>query len=275
MTPGVYEHLTFEQYAAIDAVNASTLVAASKTLDSALVEKEDTPGMRLGRAFHAFTLQPDVWARDWVTLPEGMTRKGNVWKDFKESNKGKDILSDDEFSTIKIMCGILYSGKYETARLLLEGCDKRELTLVWRHPKWGCLCKARLDGYNSGLHAIVDIKTSTTADPERWMNMILRAGGKPHWQPAWYLEGAKEVLDAECETFLWALFETKAPWGIQVVEATHPAEGESDMVYLASQEMAPVLERYLEAKRSNKWPGRPDKVIKASVPKWYLKTINI
>jgi hypothetical protein len=248
MEPGIFETLSFAEYAEIDAVNASTLVAASKTLAHCLVDKEDTPGMRLGRAFHALTLQPVVWKYDWCVLPEKMTRRCNAWKEFKAANEGKEILSIEEMSTIRSMRASLDTGKYETARNLIEGCDKRELTLVWKHKKWGCLCKARLDGYSSSLNAIVDLKTGQTADPEKWVNIGLRAGGKPHWQVAWYLQGVRETLDPECKTFLWILFETKAPYGISVVKATPPDEGESDMAYLAEIEMEPILKRYLEAK---------------------------
>jgi hypothetical protein len=169
----------------------------------------------------------------------------------------------------------LDTGKYETARNLIEGCDKRELTLVWKHKKWGCLCKARLDGYSSSLNAIVDLKTGQTADPEKWVNIGLRAGGKPHWQVAWYLQGVRETLDPECKTFLWILFETKAPYGISVVKATPPDEGESDMAYLAEIEMEPILERYLEAKSRGVYPGRPDRVVSGNLPVWYMKSVNI
>jgi hypothetical protein len=165
----------------------------------------------------------------------------------------------------------LDTGKYETARNLIEGCDKRELTLVWKHKKWGCLCKARLDGYSSSLNAIVDLKTGQTADPEKWVNIGLRAGGKPHWQVAWYLQGVRETLDPECKTFLWILFETKAPYGISVVKATPPDEGESDMAYLAEIEMEPILERYLEAKSRGVYPGRPDRVVSGKIPTWYMR----
>lgn len=275
MTPGVYANLTFAEYQAIDAVNASVIVAASKTLAHALVEKEDTPGMRLGRAFHAFTLQPNVWRRDWATLPEGMTRRGQKWTDFQEANKGKDVLDAGEMENMKGMWESLNSGKYETARALMEGCDRRELTLVWIHRKYGCLCKARLDGFHSGLKIIVDLKTSTTADPEKWLNTTLRAGGMPHFQVGHYLQGTKEVLDPECKTFIWILFEVKPPYGISVVQAAPAAEGESDMAYLAEIQMEPILERYLEAKRTGKFTGYPDRVVSGTLPKWFMKSVTI
>lgn len=270
MKPGVYENLTFAEYSAIDALNCSTIVAASRTMDATLYEKEDTPGMRLGRAFHAYLLQHNVWERDWVTMPEGMTRRGNAWKDFQLTNKDREILSSDEFVTIRCMQSSLHSGKYNTALIALKGAQRRELTLVWENKKFGCLCKARLDAILDNI--ILDIKTSTTADPERWFRTGLNAGIKGHWQAHWYREGVQALIDPDCKAFYWILFENKEPWGISVVKATPPDQGETDMAYLAEQEMEPVIDRYLAAKRSGVFSGRPDRVVSAKIPQYYLKT---
>lgn len=271
MEPGIYENLTFAEYTEIDAVNASTLVAASKTLAHTLVTKEETAAMRLGKLFHSITLE----SLPLAIMPEGMIRRGKAWEEWKARNLGLEIVSHDEITTIQIMSDSLRSGKYETARSLLEGCNRRELALVWIHRKYGCLCKARLDGYHSGLKIIVDLKTSTTADPEKWLNTTLRAGGMPHFQVGHYLQGVKEVLDPECRTFVWILFETKAPWGISVVQATPAAEDESDMAYLAEIQMGPILERYLEAKRTGVFAGYPDRVVSGTLPKWFMKSVTI
>lgn len=275
MKPGIYANLTFSEYQQIDALNASTIVAASRTMDSTLVEKEDTPAMRLGRAFHSYILQPDVWARDWILIPaDCQVGSGKGQRDrlqtFMDSIKtGQEIFSDTDCETVEAIKTSLYSGKYETARQALEGAQQREITLVWKNKKHGCLMKARLDAIWDNI--IIDIKTSTTADHERWMNIGLRAGGKPHFQVAHYRQAVQALIDPGCKTFIWILFENKAPWGISVVKATPPDEGETDMAYLAEQEMDPIIDRYLAAKRSGVFTGRPDRVQSISIPQYYIK----
>lgn len=271
MTPGVYYDLPFEEYQAIHAINCSKLVAFSKTPAHALVEKPDTNGMRLGRAVHAALLEPERFAKEWVTMPEDLTRRGKKWKDFQEENKTAQIISLSEMASIVGIIKSLNSGYYETARKLIALCDASEVTLVWMDRKHGCLCKARLDLISKSLGAIVDVKSSTTADPKQWARTAINAGGKPHFQPAWYIDGAKEIVEHPVNMFAWVLCEIKEPFGISVIQACPVPENMPDIVYLGELEIEPILEKYLACERSEKFPGRPDRVEFAEFPQWYWK----
>ena len=269
MKPGIYYNMSFEDYQAIDAINCSKLVAFNKTPAHALVEKDDTPGMRLGRAIHAALLEHDRFKKEWVAMPEGMKRMGKKWDDFQAEHKDSQIISGSEMGSITGIIKSLQSGYYETARKLIELCDASEVTLVWIDRKWGCLCKARLDLLALELGAIIDLKSSTTSDPQQWLKTAINAQGKPHFQPHWYLTGAKETIETEVNTFIWILVEVKEPFGISVIQATPVPEGERDIVYLAGLEIDPILAKYLTCKATNKFPGRQDQVVYADLPDWY------
>jgi len=272
MQPGFYR-MSFEEYQQIQAVNNSRLVAYSKTPAHALIVKDDTTSMRIGRAVHACLLEPDIYERKWAVMPEGMIRRGEKWKTWQEEHKESEILNATEETSIKGIVASLTSGDCETARKLIELCgNETETVLVWKHPKFGCLCKARLDGFNLDLKLIMDLKSSANADPEGWIKTGVNSGFLPHWQPAWYLQGAQTVIDPEFKTFLWILMETKEPFGISVVQAAPALEGQNDMVYLAQIQIEQTLERYLESERTGRFPGYPDKIVMGELPSWYIKT---
>lgn len=270
--PGVH-HMTFDEYAQIQAVNNSRLVAYNKTPAHALIYKPDTLAMRIGRAAHACLLEPDVYDKKWAVMPSGMIRRGKNWEAWQEENKGKEILNTAEEESIKGIVKSLSSGQYETARKLIELCGMdTEVVLIWKHPKFGCLCKCRLDGFALGdFNIVVDLKTTTNADPNDWIRTAINAKMQPHWQAAWYLQGAQEILSPDIKTFIWIVMENKEPFGISVIQAAPPPIGETDMAYLGKLQMEPVLERYLQSERTGKFPGRPDKVVHGILPSYYIK----
>lgn len=269
--PGLY-NMSFEEYAQIQAVNNSRLVAYNKTPAHALVYKPDTQAMRIGRAAHAMLLEPSLYAKKWAVMPDGMIRRGKKWEEWSAENEGKEILSLSEEESIKGIVKSLSSGEYDTARKLIELCgNDTEVVLVWKHPKFGCLCKCRLDGFAlREFNLIIDLKTTTDSDPDDWIRTAINAKGQPHWQVMHYLQGAQSVLSPEIKTFLWIVMEVKEPFGISVIQAAPAPTGESDMVYLAKLQMEPVLERYLQSERTGKFPGRPDKVIPGRLPQWFI-----
>jgi hypothetical protein len=274
MEPGVYK-MSFDEYAAIDAINNSVLVRASKTMAHATVQKEDTAAMKFGRDFHCYIMERELFNDRYVFAPEGIkfnTKDGKAWK---EAQGNKEIVSFEDQQTMAGMEKSLLSGEYETARNLIEKSQK-EMSLIWRHKYYGELCKARADLMFNELGIIADIKTCTNSDPESWLRTGLNAGSQPHFQPAWYLEGCESIteLKGQYNTFLWILMETNPPYGISVVQATPAPTGEPDMVLTAKSQIDDILPRYIAAKKSNHFEGRPDKIVHVSLPQYYLKGVS-
>lgn len=269
---GLYK-MPFSEYQQIQAVNCSRLTAYAQTPAHALIQKPETSAMRLGRAIHCAVLEPKLYETRWATMPDGMIRRGKKWEEWQEEHKEAEILSAEEEATIRGIVQSLGSGYYETARKLIELCgNDTEMVLVWKHRKFDCWCKARLDGFTpSNLGIIVDLKSTGNADPKQWIRTAINYSGHPHWQPSWYLKGAQAILGPEYETFLWILVETKEPFGISVVQASPPPEGQNNMIFLAQLQMDLTLERYLESDRTGNFPGYPDKIVMGELPAWYIK----
>jgi hypothetical protein len=242
MIPGIYRDLEFKKYLKIDAVSNGKVVAFSDNPAKSQVIKKQTPLMKFGSDFDKFLLETHLF------------NSGDV--------------KTDKLIDMGRMQNSLTSGRYETARNLIEKGEK-QVTLVWKHPKHGCLCKARPDILIEDLGIIVDVKTSTNVDPVGWFKTGLNAGLKPYYQPYWYMEGAKAV-GLDIKEFIWVVFQTKAPWGISVIRA------HKDFIYLASLEINNIIPEYLKCKKQNYFPGYPDKVVDIDPENfsWYFKSIG-
>lgn len=282
MEPGVYK-MGFDEYKAIDALNNSTLVAMKKTPAHALIEKEPTAAMLFGSAFDCFLLEPHWFALNYAVVPLDMkltTKEGKAWA---KENERKQIIKREDFDTFLKMDNSLHSGQYELARNLVERGEP-QFSLVWTHPKFDIPCKARPDLMAKDMNLIADIKTTTNAEPSAWFRTMLNAGILPHYQAAWYLEGANQTSEIEFKPhnemiseiiwppytdFLWILFETKPPHGISVIGAS------KEMLYLAQEEIKMLIPEYIEYRRKGHWPCYPDKIVEVQIPKWYYSTVNI
>ena len=275
LTPGIYK-MSFPDYQEIDAVNCTPLVRFNQLPILATIQKEDTPAMAFGRGFHSLLLERELFETRYQVMPKGMKRLGKKWEAFQEDFKGKEFISYDDSVTMLSMLDSLNSGRYETAKNLITN-SSHEVTVVWQHKIHPILCKARLDCAWPELGIIADVKTSTTADPDQWLRTAINAKGCPHFQASWYLQGANATAEEGItyHTFLWILFETKEPYGISVVQATPPPEGEQDMAYLGYLQIEELLPKYIQAKETGIWEGYPDKIVQASLPNWYIRNLQI
>jgi hypothetical protein len=245
--PGIYKGIPFDEYTKIDALNASTIVNFLKTPDSALVSITPTPAMKFGTNFHTFLLEPHLFDFDSVSAKDA-----SLMQDMNDS---------------------LNSGKYETARKLIEGAEK-EQTVVWDHIKHGLRCKARLDLVNIDLGIVADIKTTGgSVDPDAWLVGAMKYT-LPFIQVSWYLQAAKEAYpDVDFKTFLWVLFSNKPPYGITILDATRSEDG-SDIILAYSRIIDAMIPDYLDCKRKKVWPGMDDRVVPCNVPPWAWKDLE-
>jgi len=272
--PGIYK-MSMDEYKSIDAVNNSTLVRASKTLAHVQAQKKETRVMSFGQAFHSYLLENHLFKRDYAIIPYNLKLTKKAGKAWLKDHGDKNIVKSDDAITMANMASSLYSGNYETARNLVEKSEK-EISVIWRHKKEGVLCKARFDLLSRELGIIGDVKTSTNADPEKWLRMMVNAGIQPHFQAAWYLEGCKSIPElSHIKTFMWVVIETEPPYGISVIQATPPPIGEPDMAYLGREQIKILLPKYLQAKRTNQWQGYQDKIIHGLLPQYYIKNAEI
>lgn len=252
--------MSFAQYAAIPAVNWSTLKEMARSplhyryrLSEA---RDDTPRMSMGRAVHTSVLEPDRFALEYAVWG-GPRRAGKDYEAFAASNPGRTILRLEEYERCLAMRDAVRRNR-DARKLLRRG--KPEVVLRWVDHETRLRCKARLD-WLGGDGALTDLKTTADIDGRAFGRLAGRM--LYHGQLAFYRAG----LDA--------LGIADAPVRIIAVEADPPHDVGvfrlPDEVLDAGRDLVDDLLRKLRRqRRSRRWPGRYHGEQVLELPPWML-----
>lgn len=198
----------------------------------------------------------------WYELPNGQCVRGKEnLKEFKEEikEKGPDPISEKN----KDICdGIRRSLKNNAAAdSLLYGDGDIELTIVWRDPMSGVMCKGRFDRYSDEIPggAIVDLKTTRNAEPESFKKSVFNYGY--HRQGAMYLMGA-DAVGIDAEDFAILAVEKEPPFGVM------PYRLSDVTVRDAGETVQTAIQLWGDCMRTGNFPGYPDTVKELALPAW-------
>ncbi len=243
--------MTEAEYRSMDAVNWSTLKAMRDSplhYRHALAHpRKDTTGLMLGRALHALVLEPDTFARDFAVFDGDGTRASKEYKAFAAANEGRTVLKADEVADTMRAAAALRA--YPPAAEYLTAPDAiAERSITWTDARTGLLCKARPDLVIPSLRAVVDVKSTASADPHRF-GLLAGRMGYP-LQMEHYAAGVEAVYGWEPERIVFLVVETDAPHdcGALMMDGLHRRQARKDLDAL--------LDRLAECRRTNEWPGR-------------------
>lgn len=279
--PGVYPGLTMDDYLGIQAVNSSTLKhLLTCPLHAAHPPKVDSASMRVGSAVHAALLEPADFDRRYVITPELVLTK-NADKEklaaIQADNPGKELLRPVDLRDARVIGpkgdGADFWAMIETVRgrnplraLLADGgLTTTELTLLWRDPDTGLLCKARVDGTRGNL--LVDVKTAADASPEGFERDAWKLGY--YIQASWYLWGWRTAhvqadlpVPVQAE-WIWVVLEKAYPWATAVY-----FPGQSYITH-GSRTWRRLLNEYAECVNTGIWPSyNNEKPAELGAPRW-------
>ena len=268
MNPGIYYDLPFDEYLAIDAVNNSSLRPIQKSMahyKAALEEpSEPTEAMKLGSFLHGGVLEPLVALgryvvmppfHDQVRRPDGSRydnpRNTKPYKELKAefmaANADKTVVDSDWYESL---IGITRAMRAhpDVCRSFQAGCES-EVTLVWRSPATGLLCKCRLDVLNrsGGQRRIGEFKSTADASQFEWQMWRLNY----HRQFAFYQHGLYVLTGERYEVFVIAA-ETTAPYGLRAAPVDPETLEVGRGIYRG------CLEEIAECRARNEWPGYVD-----------------
>lgn len=264
------DRLTFSDYAAIDAVNWSTLREMQRSplhyLNRLSTPRVDTPAMRFGRAVHTSVLEPDRFPLDWAVY-DGR-RAGKDWEAFKaaEGVAGRDILNAAEYETCLCVRNAVWGNR--DARRRVRGCEY-ETSATWRDSETGLLCKARLDAVNHrrGRRRIIDLKTTSSIDAREFSRTAYNLGYFE--QLAFYRRPvlARARKDDDCPVYIIAV-EAAAPHDVGVFRLDEVSLG------IADDNVQRLLWRVRECREAGEWPGRYEGEQLLQMPPWALGSDN-
>lgn len=176
-------------------------------------EHEPSKAMEMGSALHCAVLEPDVFADQYLLLPEIADRRASEYKKAAASRGAGNVLVGKEVDQLTGMVKAL-SAHYKTEQLM-QGSGLRELAVFACDPVTGMLCKAKLDylGMQEGdvLYG-VDLKSTSDAREEPFSRSI--ANYRYHVQAAFYSDVFYWATGQKLEKFWFVAVESKAPHGV-------------------------------------------------------------
>lgn len=260
--PRVIHGLDFDEYRAIDAINASGLKLLKRSpahfQQARLEPHAPTTAQALGTLVHLLVLEPER-ENEVAVAPEcdRRTRGGkDAWAEFQAKAADRLIVTAEQWDTARRMRDAVRANPNALA-LLSDGAP--EVTLL--HPLDSIPIKCRLDWLCDGHEVIVDLKTASDAsEPE-----FSRAAGKYgyHLQAALYSDSA-EACGLGARAFVFLVVESAAPFGVALYVL------DDDALRVGRIRYQRAMDRYRECLAADHWPGYPTEIQPLSVPKWSL-----
>lgn len=258
LTPGIYQGVPYDDYAAWPAVRASTLNKCVKSLahgrDSEINPRADTKDLAFGTIFHSLILEPDTFDLRYAIKPS-LDRRSPAgkesWRIFEAESAGKQVITESDIAIARAMRKGLM--RCRDAASLLSGARAKELSLVWRDPETELLCKARIDMVSLlyGRTYIVDLKSAADASKLAFRRQSENLGY--YRSLAYYRWGLGELIPAQRRCAIIAV-EKSSPYEAAVYELTE------NVLTHGLEEIRFELRRYAAALESGNWPGYGDDI---------------
>jgi len=256
-------NLPINDYHAGEEISHSGIVKLLKSPEHYMQYKiggeEPTPAMEFGSAFHAFILEPEVFAKNYVLAPkfDKRTKDGKeASAKWDEENVGKTPLTADVMESLAAMRAsvIKHAG---AAKMLAKG--EAESSLYWTDEITGLKCRIRPDWLFDG--GMADLKSCVSASKADFAKAVANLGYDI--EAAFYVDGMKAVTGKTVDFFFIA------------VEKTAPY---TTACYKASQEMIEVgrakyrggLELLKWCQENKQYPGyQPNGEVETiDLPRW-------
>jgi hypothetical protein len=266
----VEPRLTFPEYAAIRAVNWSTLKELARSplhySHRLFTPREDSDTLRLGRATHTAVFEPERFLAEYA-LWEGTARRGKAWEAFEAEHAERTILTAYQY---QIACDIQRAVRAHPVAKAYLGHGHAECSITWTDERTGLECKGRLDWLTvdpgSGkVTAIVDLKTARAIDARSFARAV--AVYMYHCQGAFYRRGwlASHGLDPETEIqFVNIAVESSPPHDVAVYRMSE------DAIWHGGQRVDGLMDLLAECKRTGQYPGAYPEEVPLELPAWAI-----
>jgi hypothetical protein len=269
---GVHRKMPFDQYARMDALNASTIgrfLQSSKAGAWYLQGEPDAPSaaMLFGSAMHARILEPeDYKARAMQTELGPGADVGH--RKIAEQHPDAIILRAGWGESIERIADELYAHP-RASTILSEADAHRELTIVWNEQikydgkRIDIPCKARLDFFSVALQAVVDIKKvrKDAGIKDAFSKSIWNYGY--HIQAAWYARAAQKASLCESRPdYAWICVEETPPHEIDLYQA------DDAMMRHGWSDCKTGLYAYARYRITGEARGRSNSIEEIELPAW-------
>jgi len=265
MDNGIYTDISHDAYHAMtDRISNSYLSRLAVCPAAARIPKSegDEPAvLAFGRAFHLFVLEGLIeFGKGVAILPE-LNMRTNAGKEesghFREINKGKAIITKDDYTAITEMDKAIKNHPF-AAGLLAKGA--REVSVFWDDPFSGLPCKARPD-ILPGRSVVVDLKKTRDASVTHFQRSILQFGY--HRQAAFYLDGLEKATKEKYDVFAFIAVESTPPYRTEVYSLS------PEFIEYGRNEYQFLINVETHCRADNHWPNyTANEVTEIGLPRW-------
>jgi hypothetical protein len=234
-------------------------------------ERPDGDALRLGRATHCATLEPDQFPLRYLVWDQG-PRRGKAWDEFSAmaAAQGKTVLKLEQYQCALAIRDAVR--RHPVAARYLE-VGEAEKVITWTDFATGIECKAKCDwvapgrGEDEGTYVVLDLKTARHAtSPKQFASAAYELGY--YGQGAHYTNGVRAVTGREAR-FVMVAVEPVAPHDVAVYRV------EGDPMAIAKAEVRDLLERLARCRAEDKWPGRfEDEEQLLALPRWAVPDMD-
>ena len=221
---------------------------------------EETRAMQIGSAIHAKVLEPELFAIDYMMLPEIEDRRKPEYRSAKDVYGEAHVFVGNECANIDAMFNAIYGN--DDAAELLKSDGWCELSGFATCPRTGLKLKIRFDKRLKDGRAI-DLKKTQSVHDRDLSNSITNYGY--HIQEAFYTYVDSLICGKELESFEFIFAEEKYPNEVKV--------GALDDISRAigKQEMEKLLDLVVHYSNNQHKPTNNNPRTIFSVAEWKLR----
>lgn len=248
MRPGIYADILEEDYHRSPGLSQSMLKLLGTEGGPAKVRygiRHETRAQKLGRAAHLAILQPDLFDQRYRVTE--LTREGTkAWAEEEQAAMGRTLLKRADYDKAWAMRDAVFRWS-EVARELLTGTVAVEQSFYWHDVRTGVLCRGRADAVSQDYHVIIDLKSAEDASMGGFRRAVRTWGY--HLQAAHYLDGWSLAGGWRPTDFLLIVAEKEPPY-LTASYTIDPVDLDA-----GRDEIARMIDLYLECDASGEWPG--------------------
>jgi hypothetical protein len=235
-------------------------------------DKDSTPPMREGTAFHLALHEPGKFARKYIAVPDMPLKskeekhlyvstmlsyigERGEWQGEKAdelrkaltsrlASCGVHVLTDSSLATMRKMVASLNKPCHRVARSFVA-CGKKEVELRWKDPESGINCKALLDSWEEERGVLSDLKRTVEITERAFKRSCYQR--EYHFQMAMY----RRALRAHSEEPRYSCFTCASPeppyyWAVYHIN--------TEAVDACDRRIQENLNSLAECMNKNEWP---------------------
>nr|WP_269450640.1 PD-(D/E)XK nuclease-like domain-containing protein [Photobacterium profundum] len=243
----------------LDVVRRSPLHFKAHYIDR-IIERKETAAFTEGSLFHSMVLEPHKTALEFVISPE-INKRTKAGKEqlelFKETNKGKTVVSQETWDKCAAMCDSVFSNP-ESAYWFSNG--RPEVSVFWHDSETGLDLKCRHDWLRDD-NIIVDLKSTEDASEAGFARSVAKY--RYFVQHAFYSESVK------ANRFIFVAVEKTPPYAVSCYELDDLAIAAGKL--LALQDMASIK----SARESGNWRSYVEGTKRLSLPPYAFSSMGL